>query len=275
MAVKGAKGGENRAKWRRPLDKSGAKSYTVGINVDVVHTQEETMNNAQLKQLAKAKLKGNWGVALAVLLVAGVLSAAASSAFGIIELVIVGPLTVGVCSVFVSLFRKGSAQFEDMFGGFRNFFNNFITGLLVNVFIALWSMLFIIPGIIKTYAYAMTFYIQNDHPEMTETDAITASREMMRGHKMELFLLDLSFIGWYLLSALTFGVLLLYVLPYHNAARTAFYEELIGNSSQPANDRTTDATTETEPKQEDTALPYANEDIVNPRDDNDGGETLS
>lgn len=241
------------------------------------------MNNAQLKQLAKAKLKGNWGVALAVLLVAAVISAAASSAFGIIELIIVGPLTVGVCSVFVSLFRKGSAQFEDMFGGFRNFFNNFITGLLVNVFIALWSMLFIIPGIIKTYAYAMTFYIQNDHPEMTETDAITASRQMMRGHKMELFLLDLSFIGWYLLSALTFGVLLLYVLPYHNAARTAFYETLSGNiDNEQETDYTTDGTAYTEDmgaydsaSHEQPLIEEKAEDIVVEDTSSDSYDTLS
>ena len=74
----------------------------------------------------------------------------------------------------------------------------------------------------------MTFYIQHDHPEMTETESITASKNMMRGHKWDLFVLDLSFIGWYLLAGLTFGILLIYVLPYHNAARTAFYLDLIG-----------------------------------------------
>ena len=189
------------------------------------------MTRKEMKTLAKQKLKGNWGIALGSVLIAGVITGVASSAFGIVELIVAGPVAFGLCCVFLNIFRKGKADIEDLFEGFtKNFFNNFITGLLVSVFTFLWSLLFIIPGIIKTYAYAMTFYIQNDHPEMTETDAITASREMMRGHKWELFVLDLSFIGWYLLCGLTFGLLALYVVPYHNAARTAFYENLAGTS---------------------------------------------
>ena len=190
------------------------------------------MTRQQMKALAKQKLKGNWGIALATIIVASLITGATSSAFGILELIVIGPLMVGLSCVFLNIFRNGSAKFEDMFHGFVNkFFNNFVTGLLVTVFEVLWSLLFVIPGIVKHYAYAMTFFIQYDHPEMTETDAITESRKMMYGHKMELFILDLSFLGWYLLAALTFGLLLLYVAPYHKAAHTAFYENLLATSS--------------------------------------------
>ena len=72
----------------------------------------------------------------------------------------------------------------------------------------------------------MTCYILNDHPEMSATEAITESRKMMNGHKMEYFILQLSFIGWILLSVLTFGLLLFYVLPYMQATNAAFYEKL-------------------------------------------------
>ena len=98
--------------------------------------------------------------------------------------------------------------------------------VLYNVFLALWSMLFIIPGIVKYYSYSMTFYILRDNPDMLANDAITASRQMMNGHKLRLFCLHLSFIGWILLSVLTLGIGLLFVFPYMQTAQAAFYEDL-------------------------------------------------
>lgn len=189
------------------------------------------MTNSDLKRMAKEKLKGNWGIALAAILVASIITSAASAVFGIVELVVIGPLAVGLACIFLGIVRGRKAQFEDLFAGFNNFFNTFITGLLVTLFTFLWSLLFVIPGIIKSYSYAMTYYIQYDHPEMSETDAITASRQMMNGHKWDLFMLDLSFFGWYLLVVLTFGLLSLYVIPYHLAARAAFYENLVAAES--------------------------------------------
>lgn len=195
------------------------------------------MTRPEMKQLAKEKLRGNWGNIIIALLLFALITSAASSLFGIIQLIIAGPMAVGLAAVFLNLFRKGKTDVEDLFVGFKNFANNFITGLLVQLFIFLWSLLFVIPGIVKSYAYAMTFYIQHDHPEMNETDAITASRNMMKGHKADLFFLDLSFIGWYLLVGLTFGILAFYVVPYHRATRTAFYENLkaqqeVGNAAE-------------------------------------------
>lgn len=79
----------------------------------------------------------------------------------------------------------------------------------------------------KNYSYSMTMYIMQDHPELSGNEAITKSREMMNGHKFDLFVLDLTFIGWYILGAMTFGILLIfYVLPYHQATRANFYEQL-------------------------------------------------
>jgi len=204
------------------------------------------MTISQMKQLAKQKLHGNWGMAVIVVFVAGLISAVASSAFGILELVISGPLTVGLCGFFLAFLRDEKPEFEKLFKGFNNFATNFIVGLLVYLFTFLWSLLFIIPGIIASYAYSMTFFIQHDNPEMAETDAIKASKEMMKGHKWELFVLDLSFIGWYLLGILTFGILFLFVTPYHNAARAAFYENLL--SQQNGN-------------KEDSSEPFAQEDV--------------
>ena len=182
------------------------------------------MTISQIKKEAKASLKGNWGVAIGVYII-GALIASLLSTTGIGGL-LTGLVTFGLCSAFLGVIRTKTMKFESLFDCTKNFGNVFIAGLLQMVFLLLWTLLFWIPGIVKSYSYAMTYYIQIDNPNLTGNDAITESRKMMNGHKMQLFLLDLSFIGWYFLTALTFGILILYVAPYHQAARANFYENL-------------------------------------------------
>ena len=95
----------------------------------------------------------------------------------------------------------------------------------------LWSLLFIIPGIIATYSYAMTGYILAEHPELTASEAIERSKEMMSGNRFRLFCLQLSFIGWAILCAFTFGIGYLWLGPYREAATAAFYREISGTES--------------------------------------------
>ena len=188
------------------------------------------MNRAELKQQAKAGLKGNWGIAILAMIVAGLILGAASATF-IGEILLFGPIMVGLCIVFTTIAKGEKADFNQTFAGFPNFVNNFLTGLLYTIFLILWCLIPVV-GIIKSYSYAMTFYIQKDHPEMSGTDAITASRKMMNGHKWELFVLHLSFIGWILLSCLTFGILMIYVGPYMSATEAAYYEKLKAQQPQ-------------------------------------------
>ena len=94
------------------------------------------------------------------------------------------------------------------------------------VFAFLWGLLLLIPGIIASYSYAMTPYIMVERPALTPMEAITASKELMQGHKWELFCLDFSFIGWDLLAALTLNLGHLFLNPYKNAAYTAFYRNI-------------------------------------------------
>ena len=103
---------------------------------------------------------------------------------------------------------------------------------LTNLFTALWSMLFLIPGIIKAYSYQMVPYILKDHPELSATETITLSRKMMDGNKWKAFLLDLSFIGWLVLGVLTFGlVLVFYTAPYMYSTDAALYETIKAEQS--------------------------------------------
>ena len=100
--------------------------------------------------------------------------------------------------------------------------------------IVLWTMLFFIPGIIMTFAYAMTPYILEEHPEISAWDASTRSREMMAGHKFSLFWLYLSFIGWVVLSILTFGIGMLWLSPYVSCSEIGFYNDLKAEQGEPA-----------------------------------------
>jgi uncharacterized membrane protein len=135
--------------------------------------------------------------------------------------------------VLLGISRNGSSNFENLFDGFRNGLgNNIVASILVQVFTFLWSLLFIIPGIVKSYSYSMTYFILADNPDMAPTDAIKASREMMDGKKWRLFCLDLSFIGWYLLSILTLGILALWISPYNMMARAEFYESIKPQTAQ-------------------------------------------
>ena len=171
-------------------------------------------------------LSGQWGTMVIICLLYSVLIAILSYT-GIGSLLFSGVLMIGLSSVTLSLLRTKQPRAEYIFDGFKlNLTNALLASVLYNVFIVLWSMLFVIPGLVKTYSYAMTFYILRDNPDLPANDAITESRRMMNGNKLRLFCLHLSFIGWLILSAFTFGILLLWVIPYMQTAQAAFYESL-------------------------------------------------
>lgn len=150
-----------------------------------------------------------------------------------ISLLIILPITFGYTISFLSSARSGSeVKIDELFVGFKTYGKVLGTMLLMQIYICLWSLLLLIPGVIKTYSYAMVPYLLKDEPELSADETIMKSMAMMKGNKMKLFLLDLSFIGWILLSILTVGIGLLWVLPYTMSARAAFYEDL-KNAQQP------------------------------------------
>jgi uncharacterized membrane protein len=107
-------------------------------------------------------------------------------------------------------------------------------GFLKGLYEFLWGLLFVIPGIIKNYAYRMTPYILADSPALSASEAIRISEQMMRGHKMELFILELSFLGWYILGMLAFGIGVYFVHPYKDATEAQFYMTLRASYVAPA-----------------------------------------
>lgn len=195
------------------------------------------MSRVEIKAEARAMLGSGifadgWLMALLVCLIAQVICAAAGTIVpGIGAVLVMGPIYCGLSGVFLNRRRTArSIKVGDMFGGFNDFGQTFLLGLLVSLFTALWSLLFVVPGIVKFYSYSQAYNIKADHPDYDWRACINASKEMMRGHKAELFVLDLSFLGWYILGALCLGFGTLWVYPYHFAARTVFYDKLKGET---------------------------------------------
>lgn len=185
------------------------------------------------RRMGMDSLKGSWGIALVAMLIFAAISGILSSTV-LGTLIVYGPLCVGLSCIFLAISRYHHAEFESFFNGFKtNILENILAGIFVSLFTFLWSLLLIIPGIIKSISYSMTFRILADNPQMKWKDAMDKSEQMMNGHKMEYFLLQLSFIGWILLTPLTCGLLALYVSPYIEATNTAFYRVLAeGENSQ-------------------------------------------
>lgn len=138
------------------------------------------------------------------------------------------PLMIGIAGWYTnSIYRR--TPLGDIFTPYKlpYLWSNIGTGFLMNLYIVLWSLLFIIPGIIKSYSYSQTFYIKAENPNIPASRAIELSKIMMEGHKGELFYLHLSFIGWSILSALTMNILgIVYVFPYYYAAQAFAYQEI-------------------------------------------------
>ncbi|WP_407308924.1 DUF975 family protein [Desulfosporosinus sp. SB140] len=148
----------------------------------------------------------------------------------LLSLILIGPLTLGVSGFFLKLIRNEGPDIKDLGEGFKSFLKSFILNLLIKVFTTLWSLLLIIPGIIAGFRYSMAYYIMMDNPHLSAFEALKQSKNMMVGHKFELFVLELSFLGWFLLGTLTCGLALLWVNPYYEATKANFYQDLKANS---------------------------------------------
>lgn len=215
------------------------------------------MSSSDFRLRARENLAGNWVMSVLVAFVAALLGGAISggsfsldvdaetiaklppafitilttwasvaSVLGLVHFVIGGPVKLGNCHYLLHQHDKEEMSIHDLFSEFGRWGAGFALNLLSGLFIGLWTMLFIIPGIVASYSYAMAPFILAENPEMSAMDAIRSSKELMKGHKGELFRLDLSFIGWGLLCVLTCGIGYLFLSPYQAASRAAFYRNL-------------------------------------------------
>jgi uncharacterized membrane protein len=184
-----------------------------------------SIERAAIKSAAKAQLKQNFGVILGSMLILGILLAVSSFTF-VGGLILAGPFALGLAIVVLKSARGENPNVGDAFRGFKQFGGSFVAFLLSMIFTCLWSLLLIIPGVIAQLRYSQAYFIMNDNPEISGSDAIKKSKEMMKGHKGELFVLLLSFFPWYLLGCVTFGLAFLWICPYIYQTLANYYEEL-------------------------------------------------
>lgn len=204
----------------------------------------EISTNGQLRAKARQALSGKWTQPVLITLIYMAILAPFISTnyvasiwkmytlYGgsyILMLLVSLPLGYGLFVTFLNFMRGGDAEarIEDLFIAFKaNFGKIFGTMLLMTVYTMLWSLLLVIPGIIKSYSYAMTPYLLADYPDVDSDKLIEQSMAMMEGNKMRLFMLDLSFLGWGILASLTCCIGFLWLMPYMYSARAQFYIEL-------------------------------------------------
>lgn len=196
--------------------------------------------NFELRNEAWNTLSGNWGNSVLIYFLISLLSGIISGTVAVLlpklssianlatSIFLTYPLIYVFVVKLMSLVRENKpVALNDFIDTFKVKYSRALPVMgLTFVYIFLWTLLLIIPGIIKSYSYALTVYISEDNPELTPEECINKSMEMMNGNKWKLFLLDLSFIGWFFLSILTLGIALLWFRPYLETARIYFYEDL-------------------------------------------------
>ena len=218
------------------------------------------MEYSTLRRRARENLRGKWGIAVGAAFVAALFGALVTSSGGVsftqnldeellyelpevviqiialvasvggvlgfASFILGGTVQLGYCKFLLSQHDGQPHSLSDLFSQFERFGTGFAQAFLRGLYVFFWSLLFVFPGIVKSFSYAMTPFLLAEYPELTANQAITLSRKIMNGHKLDLFFLSLTFIGWSLLNVLTLGIGSLWLNPYMNATWAAFYRQL-------------------------------------------------
>lgn len=192
------------------------------------------MNRAELKSAAKSQIKGKIGILFVISLIIALIAGAAGFILSfipfvgpLISVIIISPaFALSLVKVYLNVVSGTKPEVADSFCGFNDFWSAFKVNFLVGLFTFLWSLLFIIPGIVKSFSYSMSLYILAENKGKPALECIKESKDMTNGYKMDLFVLELSFIGWILLSSITLGIALIWVAPYMYATYTNAYNFL-------------------------------------------------
>jgi len=196
------------------------------------------MDRLVLKSNAKSQLSGKWGLAIGTLAVGALITSGFSSVVDIIKPessipaflgMLINILLGGVIGLGVSKFvlnlatNKEEASFNDLFSGFNIYLKTVGLWIVISIIIAFLSLLLIVPGIIAALMYSQVFFILSEDNTKSISQCLNESSKMMKGHKGDLFVLYLSFIGWWLVAVITFGIGALYVYPYQQVTSANFY----------------------------------------------------
>lgn len=191
------------------------------------------MNRVELKASAKKQLQGKYRDSIILIVLMALISYASTlvgGLFGIFApiaaMVVSGLIGFGYTSFFLKISRGETPTYKELFARTDLLVSYILITLLVGVLTFLWSLLFIIPGIIASLAYSMVYFVALDHPELSASETLKKSKQIMNGHKLDYFILNLSFIGWAILAAFTFGLLYLWLIPYMQVTYANFYNSI-------------------------------------------------
>lgn len=227
------------------------------------------MDRVEIKKWAKEKIKGHIWELLIPIVVAGILTnltvgqQITTGADGGASVQVSGGInlgfffyfvTVGLTYFMVKFINDEKHEFKDLFHFINDYVRIFVVNLLQTIFIVLWALLLVIPGIIKAFAYALVPFLLADdkYKDLSYTEVLKKSEEMMNGHKMDYFVFCLSFIGWFLLAIPTLGLLLIWLSPYYETARVKFLNDIKtdaegGSTSKSKEKKSSDDSTKTCP----------------------------
>lgn len=186
-------------------------------------------NSAYYRAVARDLMGKRWKTYGLGMLVASLLSMVAGLipyVGALAPLLITGAFSLSFALISLAFIKGQDIEIGNIFDGFKNYTNATLLALHQLIVIFLWTLLFIIPGIVMEYSYHMVFYILAENPGMSSKEAMAESKSLMEGHRFELFKLLLSFIGWSILSVFTLGILGFWLAPYVNIATAVFYTDL-------------------------------------------------
>ena len=202
------------------------------------------MSNSELKAKAKESMKGKWDKIIPVIILYGLISGSLSliisfkygqkppaqitSSTSLITSIITAFFVLGYNSFFLKLARNKDVEVNELWSKTGQFIRAFVATFLIGLAVGVGLVLLIIPGIIFALMFSMTMFIMVDDENISPIDAMKKSAEMMKGHKGDLFVLILSFIGWMILGLLTFCILYIWLMPYMNTAMCNFYDSIKG-----------------------------------------------
>lgn len=202
------------------------------------------MMRKELKEKAKLNLKNNWGQAISLIVLYGLICFGGELVVSIItsifnlsdnlnscltsvsNIIIQSFFLLGTSSFYLKLSRGEEVTYKELFSKTDMFLVTLLALILMGIFETLWALLLIVPGIIAAISYSQTYYILLDNPNLNAYDAIKTSKKMMNGHKFDYFVLVLSFSGWMILSTLTLGIGFIWLIPYMEVTFANFYDSI-------------------------------------------------
>jgi len=202
------------------------------------------IENSDLRAAARQQLRGAWGTMAVACLIYALIMIPLTFLFSefspfadptldkistIIWYILSGPLSLGFVGLLLKRVREQEIFVKDAFSGFKRFGASLLLAFFEGLFTALWTLLLVVPGIIKSLGYSMAFFIMSDDPHVKPLEALRKSQLMMRGYKAKLLELQLSFIGWGILATLTVGIGFLWLVPYYGVSMANFYENVKQN----------------------------------------------